>query len=118
MAKNEVFENADNLAVAVTQPASPVSGSPVLYGQRPGVALVDKDTVSGLTTCTFKGQYLLSVKGVDAGGNAAVAEGDLLYYVAGDTPVLSKKVAGVRFGYAGGAIASGQTATIPVTLGY
>lgn len=118
MAKNEVFSQADNLQVACTDPATPASGDPVRYGQRPGVCQVAEDTATGLASVTFRGEHNLSVKGVDGGGNSAVAEGDLIYYVDADTPKLSKKATGVRFGYAGAAITSGSTATIPVIVGY
>jgi len=118
MAKNAVYVEGDELAVVVTDPASPKSGDPVIYGQRPGVAMTDEDTTTGRTTVDFDGVYNLSVKGVDTSGNSAVAEGDILYYVAADTPKLSKKNTGVRFGYAKGAITGGQTASIDVIIGY
>jgi hypothetical protein len=117
MAKNTVYLKANNLAVACTDPATPASGDPVRYGQRPGVCLVSEGA-DGLASVTFEGEYNLSVKGVDGGGNSAVAEGDIIYYVDGDTPKLSKKATGVRFGYAAAAVTSGATATIPVILGY
>jgi predicted RecA/RadA family phage recombinase len=117
VAKNEVYENGDQLAVTCTDPTTPASGDPVRYGERPGVALI-AEAADGLTTVTFRGVYNLSVKAVDGGGNSAVAEGDILYYVDADTPKISKKTAGHRFGYAGAAITSGSTATIAVHVGY
>ncbi|MGI5155817.1 DUF2190 family protein [Microbispora sp. CA-102843] len=117
MAKNEVFEHADRLQVACSDPAVPVSGDPVLYGQRPGVCEVSEGS-DGLSSVKFSGAFTLPVKGVDGGGNSAVAEGDILYYVAADTPKLSKKNTGVRFGYAMGTVGSGATANITVILGY
>jgi predicted RecA/RadA family phage recombinase len=118
MATNMVYADGDQLAVACTAPTTPASGDPVLYGQRPGVALTDEDS-DGLTTVAFKGVFNLSVKGENASGNNAVAAGDILYYEAGQTPVLNKDATnGVRFGYAGGAVSSGATATIPVHVGY
>lgn len=121
MATNEVYDHARRLAVACTDPATPASGDPVLYGQRPGVALTAEGS-DGKATVQFEGQFNLSVKGVTtAGANAAIAEGDILYYVPGNTPKLSKASGdanAVRFGYAAGAVASGATATIPVILGY
>lgn len=100
-----------------TDPTTPASGDPVHVGQIPGVALVAEDT-AGLTTAALDGEFTLSVKGVDGGGNSAVADGDILYYVDADTPKLSKKTTGVRFGYARGAVISGATTTIPVEIGY
>lgn len=117
MATNEVYEYGRKLSVAVTHPATPASGDPVRFGQRPGVALTDKDA-DGDTTVQFDGVHEFSVKAIDGGGNSAVAKGDILYYVDADTPPLSKKTTGVRFGYAKEAVTSGATATIEVIIGY
>jgi len=122
MATNEVFKDADQMSVACTAPATPASGDPVLWGQRPGVALTDEaadGNAAGYTSVKFSGCYEFSVKGEQAAGNVAVAAGDILYYEAGQTPVLNKDATnGVRFGYAGAAVTSGATATIPVVIGY
>lgn len=117
MAKNTVHSKGEQLQVACTDPATPVSGDPVRYGQRPGVCLVS-ESADGLATVKFNGVFNLSVKGIDQSGNSAVAEGDILYYVDGDTPKVSKKNTGVRFGYAAGAVNSAATATIAVIIGY
>lgn len=121
MAKNEVFRDADRLQVACSAPATPVSGDPVIYGQRPGVCEVS-ESADGLASVKFSGEFTFSVKGVTtAAANSAVAEGDILYYVAANTPPLSKAVGdsgAVRFGYAAAAVGSGLTATIPVIIGY
>ena len=117
MAKNRAFEEGRKLSVACTAPTTPATGDPVLIGQIPGVALPDERT-DGTTTVDTAGVYRLSVKGIDGGGNSAVAVGDIIYYVAGDTPPLSKKATGVRFGYALEGVASGGTATIMVKIGY
>lgn len=117
MAKNVIYNQGDRLAVACSDPTTPASGDPVVYGQAPGVALTAENS-DGLTSVQFNGVASLSVKGVDGGGNSAVAEGDIIYYVAADTPKLSKKNTGVRFGYAMGAVSSGATSTINVKIGY
>ncbi len=117
MATNEVFSHGDRLQVACTQPTTPASGDPVLYGQRPGVCEVSEGS-DGLASVKFSGVFEFSVEGVDGSGDSAVAAGDILYYVAADTPKLNKKTSGVRFGYAAGAVASGETGTIPVIIGY
>jgi len=117
MATNEVYEHGRRLAVACTDPATPASGDPCRVGQITGVALVAEGS-DGITTMTTEGVYLLSVKGVNAGGNVAIAAGDVVFYVDADTPKLSAKIAGVRFGYALAAVGSGLTATIPVRVGY
>lgn len=121
MAINNVFAHTKARSLVCTDPATPAKGDPVVAGQQPGVALTSEATAGGLigeTTVALDGQFELSVKGIDGGGNSAVAAGDILYYVAADTPKLSKKNTGVRFGYARGAVASGATTTIPVEIGY
>jgi len=116
MAKNRYHENGDHLDLTVG--SGTVSGDPVLVGQIPGVAVVDRQA-DGRATVQTNGVYLLSVKGENNAGNTAVAEGDILYYEAAATPKLNKdNVAGVRYGYALEAIASGATATIKVKVGY
>lgn len=117
MAKNRIYADGSQLSLAATDPATPASGDPVVVGQLPGVALTaERD--DGTTTVQCDGVFLLAVRGVDGAGNSAVAVGDILYYVAADTPKLSKKTTGVRFGYALGAVGGGATATIPVKIGY
>lgn len=121
MAKNLIFDEGDNLSVTVTDPATPVSGDPVLFGDLPGLALTDEGKGGNIATKTsvkFKGVGEFSVKGVNGGGNSAVAEGDVIYYVAADTPKLSKKATGVRYGVALGAVGSGATASIRVRIGF
>jgi predicted RecA/RadA family phage recombinase len=98
-----------------------LSGDPCVVGQIPGVALQNKDAANGVTVDTL-GVYSLSVKGVGlAAANVAVAVGDIIYYVPGTTPKLSKSsdgVGAVRYGYALGIVSSGATANIDVRLGY
>lgn len=105
-------------SVVVSHPAVPVSGDPVRVGEMTGIALTnegDGGNAATETTVLYGGYYAThSVKGVDAGGNSAVALGDKLYYVDADTPPLSKKVAGRFYGFAEGAVTSGATATIEV----
>jgi predicted RecA/RadA family phage recombinase len=116
MATNEVYERGTHLALAATDPTTPASGDPVIVGQLPGVALTDEDD-DGVTTIVTEGVYDLSVKGT-TGSDSAVAVGDIIYYVSGNTPKLSKTSSGVRFGYALGTVGAGATGTIPVKLGY
>lgn len=117
MAKNHLNDPGTQLSVVATDPASPASGDPILVGQLPAVAMTAKRS-DNTTTVITDGVHTLSVKAIDGGGNSAVAAGDLIYYVTADTPKLSKKATGVRFGYALDAITSGSTATIRVKLGY
>lgn len=122
MATNLYMDERRYIKGAATAPATPVSGDPVLLGQIPGVALTDEGeggNASGEITIDTAGVYDLSVKGENAGGNSAVAIGDIIYYEAGQTPPLNKDATnGVRFGYALGTVGSGLTATIPVRIGY
>jgi len=131
MAKNMIraYSPEKARAAVCTQPATPVSGDPVLVGQMPGVALTNEETAVpnlsgnavGECTVAHDGTWALPVKGVDGGGNSVVARGDILYYVAGDTPPLSKKATGVRYGYYDGSatIAGGATnTTAEVVVGY
>lgn len=115
MAKNLNHKGVDGLRVVCSDPATPASGDPVRYGEMTGVAL-DAEDSGGFTEVDFTSGrgWDLSVKGVDAGGNSAVALGDKIYYVDADTPKLSKKVAGRFFGFANGTVSSGGTATIEV----
>ena len=92
------------------------SGDPILVGNGLiGIAEADADA-SGRGVLSREGTYPLIVKGIDGAGNAAIAEGDQLYFVAADTPKISKKATGVPCGYARSAVSSGSVATINVTL--
>lgn len=118
MATNRVMKPGWQQSLVVTDPATPASGDPVRIGTMTGVALVDEgDGGNGATETTVDvgpAVWDLSVKGVDASGNSAVALGDPIYYVDADTPKLSKKNTGYFFGIALEAVGSGQTATINV----
>ncbi|MCV2395929.1 DUF2190 family protein [Actinotalea sp. M2MS4P-6] len=116
MATNVIYEYGRRLAVPCTFPATPASGDPVIFGDLPGVAIGAEDT-DGKTVVQFEGVADVSVKAIDGGGNSAVAAGDVIYYVNGDTPALSKKSTGVRYGVAMEAITSGSTDTINVRIG-
>lgn len=122
MAKNIQFEGKKRASLVCSDPATPASGDPVICGQIPGLALGDEHAtgkpLAGETTVGLDDVALLSVKGIDGSGNSAVAVGDIIYYVTGDTPKLSKKATGVRFGYARAAVTSGSTGTIAVQIGY
>lgn len=117
MAANMVVKWSKTRKYACSYPATPSSGDPVVTGQIPGVALTTEDT-NGDTTVALDGDFNLSVKGIDGNGNSAVADGDILYYTNGDTPPLSKKATGVRFGYARASVGSSSTGTIRVQVGY
>lgn len=64
MAKNRVYEDGEQLSVPVL--AGVVSGSPVIIGMIPGVALTDRDA-NGNATCQLgDGVFTLSVTGAIA----------------------------------------------------
>ncbi len=118
MAQNYVSKG-EFINAAASYPATPTSGDPLIVGTIAGVAITDEGdggNASGESTIATAGVFDLSVKAVNASGNSAVAIGDKIYYVAGDTPPLSKKNTGVLFGKALEAIGTGETATINVRL--
>lgn len=116
MALNIVHEYGDQLDVVVDHPAAPVSGNLVRVGELIGVALADEDADTGLTSVKFNGTARVSVKGVNGGGNSAVAVNDQIFYVDADTPNASKKTTGKLAGQALGTVGSGATATIIIRL--
>lgn len=106
--------------VAATEPAAPTSGTPVLVGKIPGVALTDEGeggNGTGEITVDTGGIHVLSVRGHDGTANAAIAVGDIIYYDATNDE-LDVDSAGVRFGYALETVASGATTAIKVKVGY
>ena len=115
MATNQIFDEGDDLSVACTDPATPAAGDPVRFGQLGGVAQTAERS-DGNTSVSFEGVFKLSVKGVNGSGNTAIAAGDTIFYVDADTPKLSAKATGVKYGTALDAVASGATTTIRVRL--
>lgn len=118
MATNIVHEDGVQLFRKITAPSSGAKANdPVMCGLRPGVALTDQDA-NGYATVKFSGSADLSVKG-EATVDAAIAEGDILYYDAAATVKINKDATnGVRYGYAAELVGSGVTKTITVDLGY
>lgn len=118
MATNIVKEPGWTLSVACSNPAAPVAGDPVRFGELTGVALTDEGEGGNASTETtvYFGPCVVdvSVKGVDDSGNSAVAVGDTIYYVDADTPKLSKKASGYFFGFALETVNAGSTGTINV----
>jgi hypothetical protein len=83
---------------------SPKSGDGVIAGSIPGVALGDKDTVTGLTPVCTQCIAVLPVNGITAGGgNAAISAGDVLYMQTDGTIDKNSSASGaVKFGVAFG----------------
>ena len=91
-------------------------GEPLIIGDLNCVA--ETSAAAGfIATVKTTGVYWLSVKGIDDAGNKAVAAGDQVFFVAADTPKLSKKTAGAFFGWALDPVYASDTATIRVLLG-
>jgi hypothetical protein len=111
------FGTPVRLYLAPTSPSTPVSGDPCRYGPMVGVCETSQDSASKQTINFGPEVFTLSVKGINAGGNSAVAAGDTLYFTDADTPPISKKVTqGTLVGIALGAVTSGGTASIDVLI--
>lgn len=117
MATNRVIAQASRRSQLIAVTAGLLSGAPFVFGKMPGVLLKDADA-SNKAVLQLDGIFSLSVKGIDGSGNLGIAVGDIIYYTAGDTPKLSVKATGVRFGYALEVVVSGATTTIKVQVGY
>ena len=114
MSSNQTFDRGIRLPVVCSNGGA-LSGDPARYGTLTGVALADKRASDNITSVDFgQSAWNLSVKAINDYGNSAVAVGDQLYYVDGDTPKISKKASGFFFGYALSALNSGATGTINV----
>lgn len=114
MAKNMIYKDANVLEIVV--PAGITSGDPVVVNNITGVALTDRDATSGKATVKFNAVFDLSVKAINDDGNSAVAIGDIIFWLTGDTPKLSKKNSGTAFGIALETITEAETDTIKVML--
>lgn len=118
MATNIIKQPGWHLNVACSAPTTPATGDPVRFGELTGVALTDEgeggNSATETTIYVGPGVFDVSVKGVDANGNSAVAVGDTIYYVDGDSPPLSKKASGYFYGFALETVGSGSTSTINV----
>lgn len=101
----------NTLRVAASHPTTPASGDLVRFGERVGTALRDEDADGHTTALISRHIRTATVVGVDGSGNAAVAVGDLLYYVDADGQQLSKKTAGRLAAVALEAVSSGATGT-------
>lgn len=108
----------DGKLLHLTVASTVKSGEPIMVGNAiAGVAQTSYNSADGKAVIDTEGVFDLSVKGVNDAGNVAVAIGDRLYYTAGDTPVLNKKVSGKFFGIALETVDSGSTTTINVKIG-
>jgi predicted RecA/RadA family phage recombinase len=103
-------------AIPLTVTAGAKSGDPMVVGVLPCHCETDADATTNVASCKLRGIFNYTVNAINAGGNSAVAQGDQLYYTAGDTIKLSKKVAGVPFGVAWEPLAGGATGVIGVII--
>lgn len=114
MATNRTRRFVNAVKLAVTD-GGVHSGDPCLCGQMSGIVLEGKDT-SNRAVVARAGAFRVSVAGVNDSGDTAIAAGEQIYYVSGDTPVLSAKTSGVFFGWAIEDVDSGQTQSVQVAL--
>jgi hypothetical protein len=116
MAKIRKFAQGRQLYLPVVSGA--VSGDVVNPGGLLcGVALTDRDS-AGNATVDFGGVYTVTAKGVNGGGNSAVAVGDAIYFNSGATPKVNKDNGGVFLGYAVSTLGSGSTGSLDVLLSH
>jgi len=115
MATNEVYKQADQIPLVVG--ASVAARTPMCVGDIPVQTLTATGSTGTTTaTCQTRGVIRAEVVGADGSGNAAVTAGDIIYF---DTDELNVDSAnGVRWGYALEDVASGDTSTILVKIGY
>lgn len=120
MATNQKYNDGvqfDVAASAVTAPADPSSGDPVLVEQLAAVALTDVYTAGdGVNRITIKtnGVYHLDVEA----NNGAIAVGHRVHIDSSTGAVTNTSAGGIELGYALEPVDSGATATIPVKLGF
>ncbi|MFZ1361342.1 MAG: DUF2190 family protein [Candidatus Nanopelagicales bacterium] len=110
MAKNIVFTDGNQLSETV--PSGVKSGEPVIVGDRPGVALTDRDE-AGKATIKFNGVAKLTVE--SAAG--ALAAGQIVY-IDSDRKITRVSTDNKRFGYARAALATNVGGVIEVVIGY
>lgn len=115
MALNRVLAAGNRLALPVSNTVE--SGDPVAVGDLPGVAVTDYRADDGTASVQTNGVFDLDVKAENGSGNKKVDAGDAVY-LQSDGTINIKSGTGVRFGYALVDIASGDTDTIPVKIGY
>jgi predicted RecA/RadA family phage recombinase len=113
MAKNRVFDEGDTFGMPVE--AGVKSGDPVIIGQIPGVAMIDR-RADGTATVDHDGIYRLKVVGKNKAGNKKIEIGDIIFKKGAELNVNNEE--GVRFGYALEVVESGATTEILVKIGY
>ena len=101
MARNETYPLGRQLALAVTSPATPASGDPVIVKNLGGVALEAKNATTGLTSVKFDGVFTLPVANATAVGDViGGAAGSPVVLTGYATMALAVTAAAIVFGYA------------------
>ena len=114
MAKNIAYNFIDQLTLPVAE--GTVSGSPVVVGDLPGVALTDRDANGNAEVKVRGGPVVrVPVKGHNGTANAAIAVGEKVYYDS-TAGLINKNAEAKPFGYALEAVGQGLTKTIDVLL--
>ncbi len=110
MARNKRYLKGERLYLPVPNPADTVSGSPVMVGNRGGVALTDPDA-NNSATVDLKGVFMLNVNGT------VNNVGEAVYYADVPDPndrITRTSTANQFFGYA---LQTGNDEELPVLIG-
>lgn len=111
MATNIVYKPGYKMRVAATNPAVPVSGSAVRYGQLTGMALTDED--AALLCSVDFGPFIARIPVFDR-NTTGVNIGDPIFYEDDFGGLSNDAVNGYFYGMALAAVASNATTTIAV----
>lgn len=118
MAKNRVYEKAHEISLPV--PEGTKSGDPLVIGDLPCVALIDRRPESSRelalqATVQTDGGYKFPVEGKKKGGNQKIEPGQKVFLLAGKLSANNEE--GKFFGYALEEVASGATTSVVVKVG-
>ena len=112
MATNIVRKPGQQIEIVPTDPALPVSGATIRYGNETGIALTTAAAPGQPVTCDL-GPFEADLLVTDT-GNAGIAAGDILWRHDGGLLDNVPALTGYYYGRARGAVAQGQAATIRV----
>jgi hypothetical protein len=112
MATNIVRKPGQQIEIVPTDPALPVSGATIRYGNETGIALTTAAAPGQPVTCDL-GPFEADLLVTDT-GNAGIAAGDILWRHDGGLLDNVPALTGYYYGRARQAVAAGQAATIRV----
>ena len=112
MATNIVRKPGQQIEIVPTDPALPVSGATIRYGNETGIALTTAAAPGQPVTCDL-GPFEADLLVTDT-GNTSIAAGDILWRHDGGLLDNVPALTGYYYGRARGAVAQGQAATIRV----